>query len=302
MKIFKKKLETKDNLFFKNISDSATKKVVNFYNIKPFPNYKSTDNKATILSKGSKNLLASAFKKKIGYNKNVLEVGCGTGQLSIFFSIGTNNKIYGLDPTYESLKLASNFIQKNNLKNVKLINTDIFDDVLEDNVFDYIWCNGVLHHTKDPKKSFDIMIKSLKKEGYVLLGLYNKIGRLRTKIRKYVYKIFGRRIIIFLDPVLRNLKSDSEDQIDSWIRDQYLHPLESTHSIDEALIWFKENNIEFIKSIPKCEFSSDDDQYDLFKKSKKGNIFSRFFSQFLMLFNHLGDDGGLFILIGKKIN
>ena len=43
-----------------------------------------------VLQKGNKNLLASQFKKFIGHNKNVLEVGCGTGQLSIYFSIGAH--------------------------------------------------------------------------------------------------------------------------------------------------------------------------------------------------------------------
>ena len=46
------------------------------------------DDKSSISHKGDKNYLASEFKKFIGFNKNVLEVGCGTGQLSIYFSIG----------------------------------------------------------------------------------------------------------------------------------------------------------------------------------------------------------------------
>ena len=301
MKILKKKLEPKGNLYLNKIDDKITNKVVQFYNVKPFPNYKPTDNKATLLNRGNNNFLANEFKKKIGYNKDVLEVGCGTGQLSIFFSIGNNNRIYGLDPTLESLSLASKFIEKNNLQNVKLINADIFDDVLNDNVFDYIWCNGVLHHTKNPKGAFEILIKSLKKEGYILVGLYNKIGRLRTKLRKYIYKIFGKKIVMALDPVLRNLKSNSKDQIDAWIRDQYMHPIESCHTIDEVLVWFKENNIEFINSIPSCEFNFNNQSKNLFETSAKGNFFSRILKQILMLFNYLGDDGGLFVVIGKKL-
>ena len=207
------------------------------------PNYKKDDTKSSILEKGNKNFFASSFKKFIGYKKDVLEVGCGTGQLSIYFSIGNNNNIVGLDPTIESLQLGKKFIDKNNLKNVNFVRADIFDDVLKDNIFDFIWCNGVLHHTKNPSKAFDILIKSLKKEGYVLIGLYNKIGRIRTLIRKYLYKLFGITMLKFLDPTLKNLKTDDEEQ-KSWIRDQYLHPIESLHTIDEVLVWFKKNNIK----------------------------------------------------------
>ena len=217
----------------------------------------------------------------------------------MFFSIGTNNEIVALDPTIQSLRLANKFAVENNIKNVKLVNADIFDEVLKENYFDFVWTNGVLHHTKNPKKAFEIIIKSLKNEGYILVGLYNKIGRIRTKIRKYLYKIFGRKVVLFLDPVLRNIKSGSPDQIDAWIRDQYEHPVESVHTIDEILKWFEENKIRFISSVPHCTIDLNHNK-NLFIEQKKGNLFYRWLNQFFMVFNFLGDDGGLFVLIGKK--
>ena len=202
MSFTKKNLENKNGIFFSNITDSETKKVTEFYKITPFPNYKENDNKKTISEKGDKNLLAKQFKKFIGYEKNVLEVGCGTGQLSIYFGIGSNNRIVAMDPTIYSLNLAKNFVDKNNLKNIKFLNADIFDDVLSNDYFDFIWCNGVLHHTKNPYLAFQILAKSLKKNGYVLIGLYNKFGRIRTILRKYLFKIFGYKILNIFDPII----------------------------------------------------------------------------------------------------
>ena len=279
------------------LNDKSTKKVTEFYKISPFPNYKDTDDKSTILEKGNKNLLAVQFKKNIGYQKNILEVGCGTGQLSIYFSIGTNNNIVGLDPTIESLKLAHKFSKKNKINNINFVNADIFDDVLADSFFDFIWCNGVLHHTKDPYGAFKILIKSLKKEGYVLIGLYNKIGRIRTIIRKFLYKIFGINVLNILDPTLKNLKKDSEER-KAWIRDQYIHPMESLHTLDEVLEWFNKNNIDYVNSIPSCDFEGQNQ--NLFIKESKGTFYSRAVNQISMIFNSLGSDGGLFVVIGKK--
>jgi len=293
----KKKYNLKDNIFTFSIEDSSTNKVTNFYKESPFPNYKDIDNKSTILQKGDKNVLAAQFKKFIGYKKNVLEVGCGTGQLSIYFSIGTNNEVVGLDPTIESLTLAKNFADKNDIPNIKFVNADIFDDVLTESFFDFIWCNGVLHHTKDPYGAFKILIKSLKKNGYVLIGLYNKYGRIRTLFRKYLYKIFGKKLLSIIDPTLRNLKLDENEQT-AWIRDQYTHPIESLHSIDEVLEWFKNHNIDFISSIPSSDF--DYDYNNIFSKKNSGTFFSRILNQILMVFNRLGSDGGLFVVIGKK--
>ena len=296
--LFKIILPKSDLIYKKEITDIKTLNVTNFYKESPFPNYKFDDNKGTILEKGNKNYLTSKFKDFIGYKKNVLEVGCGTGQLAMYFAMGTNNNVLGLDPTIESLLIAQNFAKKNDVNNIEFINSDIFDDVLKEEVFDFIWCNGVLHHTKNPYLAFEILIKSLKKNGYVLIGLYNKIGRIRTIFRKYLYKIFGKIILNLLDPTLRNLKENSDEKR-AWIRDQYMHPIESLHSLDEVLKWFDKNNIQFISSIPSCNLDQDD---DLFTKKSRGNFFSRIISQITMIFNSLGSDGGLFIIIGKKNN
>ena len=295
---FKKEL-IKDGLIYKKeISDSSAKKVADFYKVSPFPNYKHDDNKDSILKRGEKNFLASTFKDFIGYNKNVLEVGCGTGQLALYFSIGTNNHVIGLDATIESLELANNFSKKNKINNINFVNADIFDDVLQDDCFHFIWCNGVLHHTKDPAGAFKILIQSLKNKGYILIGLYNRIGRFRTIIRKYIYKIFGIKILNFLDSTLKNLKY-SEKEKKSWVNDQYHHPIESLHTIDEVLTWFSENKIDFINSIPCCTFE-ENSEVNFFKKHSRGNLFSRVSNQFNMIFNNLGSDGGLFVVIGRK--
>ena len=297
MNFLKKETNKANNIIRFDINDIETKKVTSFYKESPFPNYKLDDNKSTILEKGNKNYLTSKFKDFIGYKKDVLEVGCGTGQLAIYFALGTNNRVVGLDPTIESLELAADFSKKHNIDNIDFVNADIFDDVLTDRFFDFIWCNGVLHHTKDPYEAFRVLIKSLKNEGYVLIGLYNKIGRIRTVFRRYMFKIFGENFLDFFDPTLRNLKNNKEEK-KAWIRDQYVHPIESLHTIDNVLGWFEKNNIEFINSIPSANFDENDD--NLFIKKSKGNLYSRIINQLSMIFNNLGSDGGLFIVIGKK--
>jgi len=299
-KIFKKnQISVDENLIKLKINDKTVEKVIDFYNEAPFPNYEINDDKSSINFKGDNNYLANQFKNFIGFNKDILEVGCGTGQLSIYFAIGNNNRIYALDPTLASIKLGNEFSEKNKIQNVKFINADIFDDIFKDECFDFIWTNGVLHHTKDPKLAFTIISKYLKKNGYILVGLYNRFGRLRTLFRRFLYKIFGKFIVMLLDPTLRKIKKGNDNQIKSWIRDQYEHPVESLHTLDEVLNWFENNNIEYINSIPNCNLR-EIESTSLFEKSSKGTFLSRFFSQLSMLFNELGSDGGLFIVIGKK--
>ncbi len=296
---FKKQYVVENNIIKFHIDDKTVKENIDFYTEAPFPDYGDNEDKFSINYKGQKNYLTREFKKFVGFNQNILEVGCGTGQLSIYLSIGTNNRIFALDPALTSINLGKIFSIKNKIQNVKFVNADIFDDVFQEKTFDFIWTNGVLHHTKNPKLGFNIICNYLKKDGYILLGLYNKFGRLRTVFRRLLYKIFGKKIIMFLDPTLRNIKKENTKQIKSWIRDQYEHPLESLHTLDEVLDWFNKNDIEFINSIPKCDLSIDEEKL-IFEKNSTGNYLARLFSQLYMIFNNLGSNGGLFVVIGKK--
>ena len=189
MQFKSKRFTKKEDILDFDIQDSTTLKVKEFYEQFPFPNYKSNDNKQSILERGNKNPFAKELKKFIGYNKSFIEIGSGTCQLSNYLAIGTNNEICAFDSSLTSLKIGKDFARQNSITNINFVRGDIFDQIFENEIFDFILCNGVLHHTKDPYEAFSCIVPYLKKNGYILIGLYNKIGRARTNLRKYIYKI-----------------------------------------------------------------------------------------------------------------
>ena len=67
----------------------------------------------------------------------------------------------------------------------------LFNLFFKEEFFDTIISNGVLHHTENPKLAFIELTKYLKKEGYIIIGLYHKYGRIFTKIRQFIIKFFG---------------------------------------------------------------------------------------------------------------
>jgi len=292
-----KKYTQIDGIYTADLTNKDTLKVTKFYSHAPFPNYSKKDNRITIKNSGDKNYLAKNFKEFCQSDKKILEAGSGTSQLSNYLAIGTNNQIFAFDATFEALQKGKKFSSENGISNIHFIQGDLLEKIFEENFFDIIWCNGVLHHTKDPKKAFKILIKSLKNNGYILIGLYNKYGRFRTLVRKYLFRIFGLNLLMKIDPTLRNLKLDKDEQ-KSWIRDQYMHPIESLHTLDDVINWFKEENIDFVSSIPSSDF--DFNYENIFEKKSIGTIFSRVLNQITMIFNNLGSDGGLFIVVGKK--
>ena len=113
-----------------------------------------------------------------------------------------------------------------------------------------------------------------------------------------IIQIFGKKIIKILDPHLRKIPKNSKERELSWIRDQYIHPRESSHTFDEVLKWFKDKNIKFINSIPSCEI--DYEQNNFFEERTAANYFQRIFQQISMIFSPLGGEGGLFLFIGRK--
>ena len=52
--------------------------------------------------------------------------------------------------------------------------------------------------------------------------------------------------------------------------DQYRHPHESKHSVDEVLGWFDRNDVEFLNAVPKVRWQDRFTQDErLFEKSDK---------------------------------
>lgn len=295
----KKKVNLKEGIYCHTISNNDTKKITNFYKKEPFPNYAKNDDRNSIQTRGQNNLISKTIKEKLAFNNSFLEVGCGTCQLSNYLGIGSNNNIFAFDPTIESLECGYKFAKSNEIKNVYFINGDIFDDIFKDKVFDIVFCSGVLHHTKNPYGGFKLISKYVKKDGYIIIGLYNKFGRIRTVIRQLIYKFISKKLAMFLDPYIRNNKKNKK-KMDSWIQDQYEHPIESMHTYDEVLKWFDLNDIEFINLYPSTFLSLK--KKKLFTKNEKGNFFERICEQILMIFTKHGSEGGLFLAIGKKKN
>ena len=123
---------------------------------------------------------------------------------------------------------------------------------------------------------------------------------LLVSIRQYLYKIFGKRLIMILDPYLRSLNLKySERKINSWIRDQYEHPVETSLTFDDVLTWFDHNNIKFVSSIPSIGGQLNEISFQT-NNVGRGSYLLRLFTQIGMIFSRLGGEGGLFVMIGKK--
>lgn len=286
---------TFSNILDLYISDgnSTTDKQSNFYNEVKFPNYDDLDNFATLLDKSRKSIYAKKLDDEIPYGASVLEAGCGTGQLSISLS-RYNRKITGIDLSKGSLIEAKKFIDINRITTVNLFRMNIFHMFFKDNTFDVIISNGVLHHTHNAKLAFTKLCKKLKKNGIIVVGLYHTYGRIMQKFRQFIIKIFGDKLKIIDSRFSENISNNKKI---AWFLDQYKNPFETTHTLLEVKNWFYENNIEYLSSIP-FDFQLDAKIFE--KKNLKNKNYYRLRELFLAFNRNQINEGGFFVIIGKK--
>ena len=64
--------------------------------------------------------------------------------------------------------------------------------------------------------------------------------------------------------------------------------------------WFKASNVEFVSSVPSIGDVEFKDDEQLFKPHRPGTVVGRLSSEIEMLLSG-GKDGGLYIMIGRKV-
>ncbi len=275
----------------------VTSTVKAFYEETPFPNYDDLDSRLALSTKATNSIFARLLDSQLPRPATILEAGCGTGQLTNFLGMGWNRTVVGGDMCSNSLILAKTFRDQFSINNAHFVQMNLFSPPFSDETFDVVISNGVLHHTSDPFGGYQAIARKLKPGGFILIGLYNWLGRLPTLWRRWLIEHFGDSWGK-LDSRLRGGQLNS-GRYAAWFRDQYKHPHESKHSIDEVLGWFSKTGIRPLTTIPMLQQQTLDGDVLLFEEHSMGNQLTRWNTELGMLLEG-GRDGGLYIVIGQK--
>jgi 2-polyprenyl-3-methyl-5-hydroxy-6-metoxy-1,4-benzoquinol methylase len=276
----------------------VTEVVKSFYEETPFPNYDEHDSIRSLIEKSRRGMYARRLDETIKYNTTVLEVGCGTGQLTNFLGMSCR-KVIGTDMCLNSLRLGEEFRKTHGLTQVRFLQMNLFRPALFNEQYDVVLCNGVLHHTADPYGGFKGLVPLVKPGGYIIIGLYNTYGRLFTDLRRHIFRLTQGKAK-WVDPILRR-SGLSEGKRKAWFADQYCHPHESKHTFGEVLGWFDENDIDFVRGVPAMRTEDDGlGGEGLFEPQPAGTPFDHFLVQAIEIFAAGQKEGGFFIMIGRK--
>lgn len=100
--------------------------------------------------------------KKDIEGKRVLEMGCGNASLMMMIANWSPELLVGVD-LGDSVKSAEKNMKMISYKNWKIEQSDLTE--YTSNGFDFVYCIGVLHHLKDPKKGFDAVVSNTNSGG-----------------------------------------------------------------------------------------------------------------------------------------
>jgi len=248
-----------------NNSKNNEKLVKKLYEKYPYPSRHNPSEKKV---KQFVKWVSTIFNENFDFwnKKNVLELGCGTGELANGLALCGAN-VFAIDFSRSSIKKAKELSTK--LKTTVKFEEQNILDFKSDQKFDVVIALGSLHHTIDAKKGFENGIKCIKKNGIIIVGLYNKYSRFRQRIRRAILWILCGKDIEKRIDIGKKLFGSMESREQE--ADKYGQVWESYHSVKEVLRWFSENNIEFISSKPKFKKPIIDEIKWLF--GKKGAFF-----------------------------
>jgi ubiquinone/menaquinone biosynthesis C-methylase UbiE len=275
-----------------------------FYEKNPFPTYDDFDSVGSLLDKARRGVYAKLLDDQIPVGARVLECGCGTGQLSTFLSIA-GRRCLGVDLCVASLRCGRQFRDRHGLRTVDFIQGNLFDLPIAEETFDLVIAKGVLHHTPDARRSFHEVARRARPGGYVIVGLYNSYGRIPSWLRKQVFRLFGRDAMGG-DYVMRKvIKSEEKRRI--WWEDQYNHPHETWHSVDEVLGWFREEGLQYVNAYPRITLGGGErgeadgpaPAPQLFEPARPGSAAEHILIQLGWMFT-IGREGALFDLIAQR--
>ncbi len=192
--------------------------------------------------------------------KWVLDAGCGRGRyLSEFAALGATavGVDFGTGPEEARVPLDD--------PRIHVVQGDVLNLPFADGRFDLAFCDGVLHHTTDPRRGFAELARVVKPGGAVYAWLYPREGRLREAFfgaaRAVTTRLPGailRWLCFAAAPLTALVRSYSGTRFPSatWaecaqVAHDWLAPaLQSHHRFDEVAAWAREEGLTGVERLP----------------------------------------------------
>ncbi len=199
------------------------------------------------------------FTKEELKDKLLLDAGCGNGRYSkIARDYGA--EVIGIDLSEAIDEAFENFKGD---PHIHFVQGDLFKLPFKENLFDYIFSNGVLMHTGNAKKAFLSLVSKLSDQGVISVHLYHKGNLLYefndwwlrvlttrlpfsvvyhfSRVLAFIARILPKKFVIYgLNAVFRI------EAHPHYVFDWYTAPIATHHTYKEVYGWLKEANLHLM--------------------------------------------------------
>jgi len=121
-------------------------------------------------------LVPTGLKEPMFTDRIVLDAGCGSGRFTMAMAMMGARLAHGVDLGATSLENARRVAKEAGLPNVEFRVGDALALPYDDQSFDFVWCNGVLHHTQDIERGLRELYRVLKPGAQAFVYLYGDGG------------------------------------------------------------------------------------------------------------------------------
>ena len=167
--------------------DAATKSVVEMYSKYPFPSRQFRDNFFPQFVLPTIQRLHQEYPIR-----RLLDAGCGTGNNTVEIASALPEvEVTAADLTDESLNLARTRVGQAKLENVRFRKTNLLEYDASLGVYDFVYCQGVIHHLSDPLAGMKNLNRYLAKDHHAFVWLYSLLGRRRIFDLREALRILG---------------------------------------------------------------------------------------------------------------
>lgn len=205
--------------------------------------------------------------RELTNSKIILDAGCGNGRYTYEAAKRTESLVIGIDIGYGSVQSAYKNTKK--LKNVIIMQCDLFNLPFKNNTISACFSNGVLMHTGNAQKSFFEICRTIQSNGIFVAHLYNKLNPI-WELNDYILRSFtkklsidnGMKFAVFLSNMSKKINKlpNGFKIVNYFFRlqptvihmyDWYSAPIATHHTYKELNSWFIKNNFKVVDKIPK---------------------------------------------------
>ncbi len=182
-------------------------------------------------------------------NLSILVAGCGTMAAACYAYLYPQSRVVGIDLSATSLAHSARLKTRHRLDNLTLTQCAIEDSASLGEQFDYISCQGVLHHTAQPAMALRVLGGLLTQGGIIRIGIYGKYPREHVYPLQRVFRMMNlqqtpqdihvvRETLSILPPTHPHhayLRGAVDHQTEAGLVDTYLHRRDRAYAVPDCL-------------------------------------------------------------------